>query len=65
MQTIADLLGVTTGELTIMIVVAVVLAAGWTIARRMIKMAVRTFTLGFLGLIIAIVVLYVMFVAGQ
>lgn len=59
---VADLLGLTTGQLTTWLVIIGVLVVGWYILRGVVKIAVRTFLSGCLVIFALAVVLYVVFV---
>lgn len=59
---VADLLGITTGEITTLLVLAVVVVVGWAILRTVIRMAVRTFATGCVVILLLGLGLYVFFV---
>ena len=61
MQAIADLVGLTSGQLIVIIVAAIILLIVWTLIRQALKMAARVFAIGLLFLIAVIAVLYVVF----
>lgn len=59
---IAELLGVTAGQLTAVAVVFVVLVVGWYVLRATVRIAARTFTTGCFVIILIGVGLYLLFV---
>ncbi len=59
---IAELLGLTVGQLTTWLIIIGVLVIGWYIVRGVVKIAVRTFLSGCLVILLLGIGLYVFFV---
>lgn len=61
MQAIADLVGLTVNQLTILAIAGAVLVAGWVVLRAALKMARRLFAIGCVGIIVVVGVLYFLY----
>jgi tetrahydromethanopterin S-methyltransferase subunit D len=61
MGAIADLLGLTTGQLMLLAVAGVVLVVLWAVVRRALKMASRVFAIGCVGILVLVGVLYLLY----
>lgn len=61
MQAIADLVGLTVNQLTILAIAGAVLVIGWYVLRSALKMARRLFAIGCVGIIVVVGVLYFLY----
>lgn len=61
LQPLADLLGVTLGQLTTVIWVAAALLVGWAVLKVVLKLAIKVFSTGCLTIVIIAVGLYLYF----
>lgn len=61
LQPLADLLGVTLGQLTTVIWVAALLVAAWAVLKVVLKLAIKVFSTGCLTIVIIAVGLYLYF----
>lgn len=61
MQAIADLLGLTPDQLTILLIAGVVLVIAWYALRAVLKIARRVFTIGCVGIIVLVGILYLLY----
>lgn len=62
MAAIAELLGLTVAQLTTILIAGVVLVVGWYVLKTVLKLAVRSFTVGCVTIVLAVGALYVFFV---
>jgi hypothetical protein len=61
LQPLADLLGVTLGQLTTVIWIAAALLVGWAVLKVVLKLAIKVFSTGCLTIVIIAVGLYLYF----
>ena len=62
MAAIAELLGLTVSQLNTILIAGVVLVVGWYVLKTVLKLAVRSFTIGCFTIALGIAALYVFFV---
>lgn len=65
MQAIADLLGLTVNQLTMLVVAGVVLVVGWYVLKTALKIASRIFAIGCVGILVLVGVLYLLYTFAQ
>ena len=61
MQAVADLLGLTVNQLTVLAVAGALLVAGWYVLKAALKIARRIFAIGCVGIIVLVGVLYLVY----
>jgi hypothetical protein len=59
LESVADLLGLTTQQLTTVIVLGIAVIAGWYALRVVLRIARKVFSIGCLGIIILLAILYI------
>ena len=59
---VASLLGLSAGQLTVIVIIGAVLVVGWYVLRAALKMAVRVFAIGCLMILVLVAGLYVVLV---
>lgn len=64
MDAIAELLGITVSQLTILGVAGAALVVAWFVLKTVMKIASRVFAIGCLGLLVVVGALYAIFVLG-
>lgn len=64
MDAIAELLGITTAQLTTLAIAGAALVVAWYVLKTVMKIATRVFAIGCLGLLVVVGALYAIFVLG-
>jgi hypothetical protein len=65
LEPLASLLGVTAGQLTTVVIVGMLLVAGWYMLRAALRIAVRVFTMGCITILVVVAGLYLLFAVAR
>ncbi len=65
LEPLASLLGVTAGQLTTVVIVGMLLVAGWYMLRAALRIAVRLFTIGCITILVVVAGLYLLFAVAR